>query len=508
MSDARNLRHELRTPVNHIVGYADLILEDGEPSEPLKAALVAVKEAANRLLPAITAVVAEDGGETGANLQSLSGLAAELASTADPLAALATPATAGDLDRIVLAVSRLLGLVGEIRPDGGDEPSAALASSPPATADAPLILVVDDDPANRDVLNRRLVRLGYQTAEAGNGQEALERMARGDVDLVLLDLMMPVMDGYGVLTRRRGDAALRSIPVLMISASDEPENVVRCIELGAEDYLPKPFDPTLLRARVSACIEKKRLHDQEQALLATVTRQAEELRGLTEELERRVIEKSGELERLGRMRRFLPPQLAEVIASGGDHLLESHRQEITVLFSDLRGFTSFAETSEPEDVMDVLREMHGGVVPLVFAEEGTLTQFTGDGMIVIFNDPLPCEDPAARAVRLALAMRDKTMALSDGWARRGFRVELGIGIAKGFATCGSIGFEGRYEYTAIGHVMNLASRLCSAAKGGEIVVSQRIHSEVGARFACRPAGEYDLKGVTRPVPAFFVTGGT
>ncbi len=506
MSDARNLRHDLRTPVNHIVGYADLLLEDGAASEPLCSALTALKEVAARLLPAITAVVSDDGGSTAPNLASLSELAEELATAAGPLRALAATAEAEDIERIVIAVVRFQALVSEIRPA---EPAAAVVTAVagrPSRLGAPLILVVDDDPANRDVLSRRLARLGYETAEAADGVEALDRMAAGDIDLVLLDLMMPVMDGYGVLTRRRDDPALRDIPVLMISASDEPENVVRCIELGAEDYLPKPFDPTLLKARVGACIEKKRLHDQEKSLLETVTRQAKELRTLTEDLEGRVLEKSAEVERLGRMRRFLPPQLAEVIASGGDHLLESHRREITVLFSDLRGFTSFSETSEPEDVMDVLREMHGGVVPLVFAEEGTLTQFTGDGMIVIFNDPLPCDDPAARAVRLALAMRERTIELAEGWARRGFRVELGIGVAKGFATCGSIGFEGRYEYTAIGTVMNLASRLCSAAKGGEIIISQRVRADVDGLVDCAPAGEFELKGLATPVPAFLVTG--
>ena len=331
-------------------------------------------------------------------------------------------------------------------------------------------------------------------------------MKASPVDLVLLDVMMPEMDGYAVLEHRREDADLREIPVIMVSALDQLDGVVRCIELGAEDYLAKPFDPVLLKARVTACLEKKRLRDAERTLLATVTRQAEELREWNGELERRVTEKAREVERLSLMERFVPPQLAQTLAAGGIELLNSHRREITVLFCDLRGFTPFAETAEPEDVMAVLAEMHNAVGPLVLHHGGTLTQFTGDGMMVLFNDPIPCEDPALSAVRLAHEMRARTAELAAGWRRKGHNLALGVGVAIGYATCGQIGFEGRFEYTAIGTVTNLASRLCGEAKGGQVLVSGRIATILEGQIHAEPVGELELKGIARPVATFSVLG--
>jgi class 3 adenylate cyclase len=288
----------------------------------------------------------------------------------------------------------------------------------------------------------------------------------------------------------------------MISALDQVDGIARCIELGADDYLTKPFDPVLLKARVTASLEKKRLHDREQELLETVTRQAEELRGWNRDLERRVEEKVREVERLSLMERFVPPQLAEVIASGGIDLLKSHRREIAVLFCDLRGFTSFSETSEPEDVMAVLGEFHNAVGPLIFEHGGTLAQFTGDGMMVFFNDPVPCNDPAWDAVQLARGMQERAQSLAAGWKTRGHQLQLGVGIAMGYATCGQIGFEGRYEYTAMGTVTNLAARLCGEAVGGQTLVSDRIRSLVKGRATATVAGELALKGFARPVKAW------
>ncbi|MCA9852894.1 MAG: response regulator, partial [Dehalococcoidia bacterium] len=241
--------------------------------------------------------------------------------------------------------------------------------------------------------------------EAADGSQALEALGRGGIDVVLLDLMMPVVDGIAVLEQRRHDEELLGVPVIMISAQDEVESIARCIELGADDYLTKPFDPVLLQARVGASLQKKRLHDRERELLETVTQQANELASWNRELERRVAEQVMEVERLNLMQRFIPPQLAEVVRSGGAELLASHRREIAVLFCDLRGFTSFAETSEPEDVMAVLKDLHEAVGPLIFEYEGTLAQFTGDGMMVFFNDPVPCDDAAWRAVQLGLGMQ-------------------------------------------------------------------------------------------------------
>ena len=352
------------------------------------------------------------------------------------------------------------------------------------------VLVVDDDPLNRTILSMSLGNDGYAVLEASNGREALEVLAQHAVDVVLTDIEMPEMDGYGLLQHRREDERLKEIPFIVISGVDEMDSIIACIKLGAEDYLPKPFDPVLLHARIGACVEKKRMTD--------------ELREWNLKLAERVDEKVREVERLNMLRRFVSPQLAEALAVNGDEILRSHRREITVLFCDLRGFTAFAETSEPEEVMDVLREFHHAVGPMIFEHEGTIAQFTGDGMLVFFNDPSPCAEPAWQAVHLAIMMRDRTGELSQQWRRRGYELELGIGIAVGFATCGEIGFDRRTEYTAIGTVVNLASRICAVAPGGQILVTNRVHAAVEDRVYANALGDVEFKGLSRPVPTFEV----
>ncbi len=286
----------------------------------------------------------------------------------------------------------------------------------------------------------------------------------------------------------------------MISALDEIESVVRCIELGAEDYLPKPFDPVLLRARIGACLEKKRLRDRE-------TLHLHELAAWNHTLEQRVAEQVSLVERLGRLKRFFSPQLAELIVAGGaDDPLKTHRREITVCFLDLRGFTAFAETAEPEEVMGVLREYHAEMGKLIVEHEGTLERFTGDGMMIFFNDPVQVANPGERAVRMALAMRERVVELVKKWRTLGYDLDLGIGIAQGYATIGAIGFEGRWDYGAIGSVTNLASRLCSAAKPGQILLAKRVLGTTADLLDVEPAGELSLKGFQRPIPAFSVVG--
>jgi len=307
-----------------------------------------------------------------------------------------------------------------------------------------------------------------------------------------------------VLARHHDDPNIRDIPVIMISALDDMASVVRCIEAGAVDYLTKPFDPVLLKARIGACMEKKRLRDIERALLERVEAQAEELRNWNRQLEQRVADQVQQVERLSLMRRFLPPQLADVITSGSIDLLKSHRREITVLFCDLRGFTPFAERSEPEDVLAVLAELHTAIGPLVFAQGGTVATFLGDGMMVFFNDPVPCDEPARRAVALALGMRDSAEVLSETWRRRGHDLRLAVGVAAGFATCGQVGFEGRYEYAAIGTVTNLAQRLCAEAKGGQVLISQRVHTMLDGVVQDEHLGDIEFKGIARPVPTYLV----
>ena len=288
---------------------------------------------------------------------------------------------------------------------------------------------------------------------------------------------------------------MRAIPVIVLSALDEIGSVVRCIEPGAEDYLPKPFDPVLLRARIGACLEKKHLRDQEARLRG-------ELENLNKTLEQRVREQVGQLERLSRLKRFFSPQLAELIVSGdAEDPLKTHRREITVVFLDLRGFTAFAETAEPEEVMGVLHEYHAAMGELILQHEGTLEHFAGDGMMIFFNDPAPIPNPAEQAIHMALAMRERVKELAVKWRKLGYELDFGVGIAQGYATIGAIGFEGRWEYGAIGTVPNLAARLCGEAKPGEILVSQRVLAAVDDLVEVEEKGELTLKGFHRPVAA-------
>jgi adenylate cyclase len=366
----------------------------------------------------------------------------------------------------------------------------------------PTLLVVDDNEDNRYTLTRRLSREGFSNiATATNGREALELLKAKPIDLVLLDIMMPDMNGYEVLEHLKADPQLQHIPVIMISAVDEIESVIRCVELGAEDYLSKPFNPTLLRARVGATLERKKLHDQVRA-------QAADLAAWNQTLEQRVADQLTEIERIGRLKRFLSPQIADLVVSSGDgeRILESHRRAVTVVFCDLRGFTSFAETAEPEEVMAVLRAYHDVLGPLIYKHEGTLERFAGDGLNVLFNDPLPCSDPSVRAVRMAIEMRDAVANLAVEWRKLGHDLGFGIGIAHGYATLGRIGFEGRYDYSAIGTVVNLAARLCAEARGGQILVDGKVQMAVETLSDIEPLGELVLKGMQRPVPAFNILG--
>ena len=233
--------------------------------------------------------------------------------------------------------------------------------------------------------------------------------------------------------------------------------------------------------------------------------QSQELAKLNQDLERRVADQVGEIERMSRLRRFLPPQVADlIVASGSEKQLESHRREITALFCDLRGFTGFSESADPEDVVMLLHEYHEAVGASIIKYSGTLERYAGDGVMVVFNDPVPVDNPALQAVLMALEMREAIGALTETWRRWGRDIGFGIGIAHGFATLGTIGFEGRFDYAAIGTVSNVASRLCDEAKPGQILISPRVLTKVENAVRVEPVGEFALKGIRRPLAAYNV----
>ena len=360
------------------------------------------------------------------------------------------------------------------------------------------ILAVDDTPTNLSLL-AELLKDRYRLKVATNGEKALELASSSPPDLILLDVMMPGLNGYEVLERLHGDPRLRHVPVIMISAVDEIDSVIRCIELGAEDYLPKPFNPTLLRARIGASLERKRLHD-------AVQSQAAQLTEWNQKLAQRVQEQLLELDRLGRLKSFFAPQVAASIIDGGrDDVLKSHRCEVVVVFLDMRGFTAFTDRSAPEEVMALLAEYHRAMGDLIVAHQGTLEHFEGDGMMIFFNDPIKLNEPAVNAVRMALAMQSQFIALRAAWMKRGFDLNLGIGIAQGYATLGAIGFEGRWEYACIGSVTNIAARLCSEAKGGQTLVEQKTMASIEHLVRADSLGQITLKGISYPVSIYSVT---
>jgi adenylate cyclase len=356
------------------------------------------------------------------------------------------------------------------------------------------ILVVDDTPQNVKLLTDLLTVKGYAVVTAASGAEALARIDAERPDLVLLDVVMPGMSGYEVCQRIRADKANGIMPVVMVTALDPTAERIKGLDVGADDFLTKPINLPELLARVRSLLRIKQLYD-------TVETQSAQLAELNRTLEQRVTEQVGQLERLSKLKRFFSPQLAELIVSGGaDDPLRTHRRDVTVVFLDLRGYTAFTETAEPEEVMGVLREYHREMGTLVLAHEGTLERFAGDGMMVFFNDPVVIPNAEERAIRMALAMRDRVAELAAGWRKRGYELDVGFGLAKGFATIGAIGFEGRLDYGAIGSVTNLAFRLCSEARPGQVLAAKRVVAAVEELIDVEAVGDLALKGFSRPVP--------
>jgi adenylate cyclase len=372
----------------------------------------------------------------------------------------------------------------------------------------PRILAVDDVPTNLEILKVRLEAQGYEVVTAADGEEALQRARELEPDLVLLDIMMPKLDGISVLKQLKQEAVERFVPVVLVTAKADTRDIVNGLEAGGDDYLTKPFEQAALLARVRSLLRTKDLHDTVHEQAQQLKQKTAELAGMNQTLEQRVAEQLAEIDRIGRLQRFLAPQVAQMTASSDtpEAVLESHRREVTVVFCDLRGFTAFTETSEPEEVMAVLHDYHEGMGELIFRYEGTLDRFAGDGIMIIFNDPIPCADHTERAVRLALEMRERVEVLAEQWRRKGHTLGFGVGIAAGYATLGQIGFEQRREYTAIGSVINLASRLCDEARPGQIIIGQRAFGAIEQVVDAQPIGELNLKGFAKPVAAYEILG--
>jgi adenylate cyclase len=359
------------------------------------------------------------------------------------------------------------------------------------------ILVVDDVPRNIRLLAAVLTGSGYEVVSAGSGGEAIEAVARDDPDLVLLDIRMPDIDGYEVCRRLRADPTAQFLPIVMVTSAEDEERVA-ALEAGADDFVAKPFNNDELLARVRSLIRIKQYHD-------TILSQTAQLAAWNRQLEERVTAQVEELDRLGQLRRFLPPQLADVaMSAGADSLLESHRREIAVAFADLAGWTAFSETTEPEEVMSVIRDFHDTMGGIIGTFEATVGWFAGDGVMAWFNDPYPIPEPAGRAAAMAIAMRDAMAGRTAAWRHRGHQLDFKVGISLGYATIGKIGFEGRFEYGAVGSVLNLASRLSDEAGPGQILMSARALASAEKLVDAERTADLKLKGFAKPVMAFSV----
>ena len=302
--------------------------------------------------------------------------------------------------------------------------------------------------------------------------------------------------------------AYRTILGVPMLREDIPIGVLALTRSEARPFTDKQIELVSTFADQAAiAIENTRLLNELHERTDQLQVQSQELAKLNQELEQRVVDQVGEIERMGRLRRFLPPQVADlIVASGTEKQLESHRREITALFCDLRGFTGFTESADAEDVMALLRDYHATIGEIIIKYSGTLERYAGDGVMVVFNDPVPVDNPALRAVQMALETREAMGALTEKWRQLGHDLGFGIGIAHGFATLGTIGFEGRFDYAAIGTVSNVASRLCDEAKPGQILISPRVLMAVKDAVTVEPVGEFTLKGIRRPLAAHNVVG--
>lgn len=367
------------------------------------------------------------------------------------------------------------------------------------------ILIADDEPEIRSEIIECLKEEGHACIEAATGVEAVDLAFAEKPDLILLDVNMPGLDGRQACERIKAETSLSFTPVIMITALSDTSHIVAGLAAGADDYLTKPVNPDELIARVNSMLRIKTLHDKVRTQGKKLKLQSKKLLEWNQKLKERVQSQVVKLEKIGKFERFLAPQLAEVIGkTGGEEMFKSHRQNVTVVFCDIRGFTKFSVESDPEEVMEVLREFHTVMERNIHKFQGTLASFAGDGLMVFFNDPFPQPEHPSIAVRMALSMRSEVRVLLDIWSNRGIELGFGVGIATGYATLGLVGFKKRVDYTAIGTVTNLSARLCDRARNGEILVESRIKMKLDDSFKVSPGEMAEFKGFPKSIQIYNV----
>jgi adenylate cyclase len=365
------------------------------------------------------------------------------------------------------------------------------------------VLVAEDDAVARATLVKGLEQEGHRVATAADGRRALEALGAEPFDAVLLDIVMPEVDGFEVLAQMKADSQLRHVPVIVVTSVDDVASAVRCIEMGADDYLTKPFDPVLLRARLNAGLTKKRLHD-------LAAQHLEEVTGLNHRLEARIEEQMAELVRTGELRRFLPPQVAEGVLAGDLASDGLQRRKVTVLFSDMVGFTDLSDTLDPEELAEVLDEYLREMSAVLLAHGGTLDNYIGDGVMAVFGAPKPMgeEEQALAAVRSALAMRDRARELAARIRGRGIPADLQIrvGVNAGHCMVGLFGSDVLRAYKIVGFAVNIAARLQTEASPGTILAGYRTYGLIKDRVRAERREPLMVKGSARPVEAWEILG--
>ena len=530
-----HLRHELRTPLNAIIGYSEMLLGDADDLglADYVSDLNQILSAGHQLLEIINdlldpnqvassdvvfnlaSLVANLHYQVRIPLNSIIGFSEILLEKAAEQGRLDLIA---DLKKIHSAAELFLSRVNEIvdfskidaglkasGPEVSDQSSLihrALTSLRELAQDSAAvtggesgsILVVDDNEINRDLLSRYLERQGHTVRVAPNGRQALEMIATGAFDLVLLDIMMPELNGYQVLQHLKQSETWRDLPVIMISALDEIDSAVRCIELGAEDYLRKPFNPVLLRARVQACLEKKRLRD----LKVEQQRQLTELNTALELRNRFIRETFGS---------YLSDEIVDTILKKGGLKIEGEKRRATILMADLRGFTSLSERLPAEDVVAMINIYLETMTEIIQKYQGTIDEFIGDGILVIFGAPILRPDDPLRAVACAVEMQLAMTSVNDRNRQAGYpEVALGIGINTGEVVIGNIGSKKRIKYAVVGRAVNLTARIESYTVGGQIFISESTLDECGDICRIDTAMQVMPKGVKKPLTIHEVGG--